>query len=129
MFIYYFLLCSLLTVPFSEAAARSLKLPRLSSNGLTDTEKQHFSVSHMACFLSCGPYPSVKTWPLGRSSRHKDYFAVNQSNEFLICLAINSVDFNINHTYNKILKSDWLSTTLISALIGQLNRTVRIMPK
>ena len=35
----------------------------------------------------------------------------------------------INHNYNKILKSDWLSTALISALIGQLNRTVRVMPK
>ena len=30
-----------------------------------------------------------------------------------------------NHNYNKILKSDWLSTALISALIGQLNRTTR----
>ena len=26
----------------------------------------------------------------------------------------------INHNYNKIVKSDWLSTALISALIGQL---------
>ena len=34
-----------------------------------------------------------------------------------------------NHNYNKILKSDWLSTSLISALIGQFNRTVRVMPK
>ena len=33
-----------------------------------------------------------------------------------------------NHNYNKILKSDWLSTALISALIGQFNRTVRVMP-
>ena len=33
-----------------------------------------------------------------------------------------------NHNYNKILKSDWFSTALISALIGQFNRTVRIMP-
>ena len=31
--------------------------------------------------------------------------------------------------YNKILKSDWLSTILISALIGQCKRTVCIMPK
>ena len=30
------------------------------------------------------------------------------------------VDFFINHNYNKIVKSDWLSTALISALIGQL---------
>ena len=36
---------------------------------------------------------------------------------------------SLNHNYNKILKSDWLSTALISALIGQFNRTVRIMPK
>ena len=34
-----------------------------------------------------------------------------------------------NHNYNKILKSDWLSTALISALIGQLKRPVRVMPK
>ena len=35
----------------------------------------------------------------------------------------------INHNYNKIVKSDWLSAALISALIGQFNRTVRVMPK
>ena len=35
----------------------------------------------------------------------------------------------VNHNYNKILKSDWLSTALISALIGQFNRTVCIMPQ
>ena len=34
-----------------------------------------------------------------------------------------------NHNYNKIVKSDWLSTALISALIGQFNRTVRVMLK
>ena len=34
-----------------------------------------------------------------------------------------------NHNYNKILKSDWLSTALISALIGQFNRTVRVTPE
>ena len=28
-------------------------------------------------------------------------------------------DNNNNHNYNKILKSDWFSTALISALIGQ----------
>ena len=31
--------------------------------------------------------------------------------------------------YNKIVKTDWLSTALISALIGQFNRAVRVMPK
>ena len=36
---------------------------------------------------------------------------------------------NCNHNYNKIVKSDWLSTALISALIGQFNRTIRVMPK
>ena len=30
---------------------------------------------------------------------------------------------------NKISKSHWLSTVLISALIGQCNRTVHVMPK
>ena len=34
-----------------------------------------------------------------------------------------------NHNCNKIVKSDWLSTALISTLIGQFNRTVRVMPK
>ena len=29
--------------------------------------------------------------------------------------------FPSNHNYNKIVKSDWLSTALISALIGQFN--------
>ena len=33
-----------------------------------------------------------------------------------------------NHKYNKILKSDWLSTALISALIVECNRTVRVIP-
>ena len=32
--------------------------------------------------------------------------------------------FSLNHYYKKILKSGWLSTVLISALIGQCNRTV-----
>ena len=41
----------------------------------------------------------------------------------------NDDDNNNNHNYNKILKSDWFSTALISALIGQFNRTVRVMPK
>ena len=34
-----------------------------------------------------------------------------------------------NHNYNKIVKSDWLSTALISALIGQFNRTVRAITR
>ena len=41
----------------------------------------------------------------------------------------NNNNNNNNHNYNKILKSDWFSTALISALIGQFNRTVRVMPK
>ena len=36
-------------------------------------------------------------------------------------------DYRPNHNCNKILKSDWLSTVLISALIGQFNGTVRIV--
>ena len=39
------------------------------------------------------------------------------------------VKFDVNHNYNKILKSDWLSTGLISALIGQFNRTVHVILK
>ena len=42
---------------------------------------------------------------------------------------VNHNNRNHNHNYNKIVKSDWLSTALISALIGQFDRTVRVMPK
>ena len=41
----------------------------------------------------------------------------------------NKTDYRINHNYIKIVKSDWLSTALISALIGQFDRKVRVMPK
>ena len=34
-----------------------------------------------------------------------------------------------DHNYNKSLKSDWLSTALILALVGQCNRTVCVIPK
>ena len=44
-------------------------------------------------------------------------------------LAENVSGYTFNHNYNKIVKRDWLSTALISALIGQFNRTVRVMPK
>ena len=40
-----------------------------------------------------------------------------------------SYGYDNNHNYNKILKSDWRSTALISAVIGQFDRTVRVMPK
>ena len=39
------------------------------------------------------------------------------------------VYYIFNHNYNKILKSDWFSTALISALIGQFNRTVRAITR
>ena len=41
----------------------------------------------------------------------------------------NNNNHNNNHNCNKILKSDWFSPALISALIGQFNRTVLVMPK
>ena len=44
-------------------------------------------------------------------------------------LSLKYSSFCLNHNCNKIVKSDWLSTALISALIGQINRTVRVMPK
>ena len=34
-------------------------------------------------------------------------------------------NYYYNYNYNKIFKSGWLSTALISALIGQFNWTVR----
>jgi len=48
---------------------------------------------------------------------------------FVIYLFIYYYYYYYYHNYNKIVKSDWLSTSLISALIGQLNRAVRVMPK
>ena len=39
------------------------------------------------------------------------------------------LDYYYDHNYNKILKSDWLSTALILALVGQCNRTVCVIPK
>ena len=41
------------------------------------------------------------------------------------CFPLDQQAYTLNHNHNKILKSDWLSTAPISALIGQLNRTVR----
>ena len=43
----------------------------------------------------------------------------------------NKDDFCVNHNYNKIVKPDWLSTALISALIGQFNSnwTVRAITR
>ena len=38
-------------------------------------------------------------------------------------------NFSINQNYIKFVKSDWLSTDRILALIGQLNRAVRVTPK
>ena len=34
---------------------------------------------------------------------------------------------NVRLNYNKILKSNWLSTVLISVIVGQCNRTVRVI--
>ena len=61
----------------------------------------------------------------------KYIFAISNTPQYtLTFLCINWVShMGTNHNYNKIVKSDWLSTALISALIGQFNRTVRIMPK
>lgn len=38
------------------------------------------------------------------------------------------IDSDVNHTYDKILKSDWISTVLILALMEQCDRTGRVMP-
>ena len=55
---------------------------------------------------------------------------MKQSMDNVSLEVLNALDNNyINHNCNKILKSDWLSTVLSSALIGQCNRTVHIMPK
>ena len=46
----------------------------------------------------------------------------------ILSTTIANINYN-NHNYNKILKSDWLSTALISALIGQFNWTVRAITR
>ncbi|CAH3028035.1 unnamed protein product [Porites evermanni] len=60
-------------------------------------------------------------------------FIWHRTKKFYICsilfLRVSKDNKHCNHNYNKIVKSDWLSTALISALIGQFNRTVRVMPK
>ena len=43
--------------------------------------------------------------------------------------SIENPDKVLNHNCNKIVKSDWLSTAPISALIGQFNRTVRAITR
>ena len=63
--------------------------------------------------MSTGKYESKDSW----------LFARNKVNRF------RPNDKQYNHNYNKLVKSDWLSTALISTLIGQFNRTLRVMPK
>ena len=41
-------------------------------------------------------------------------------------LSFKGTDSIFNHNYNKILKSDWLLTALISALIGQFDIRVGV---
>ena len=54
---------------------------------------------------------------------------MKQSMDNVSLKVLNALGNNyINNNCNKILKSDWLSTVLSSALIGQCNRKVRIMP-
>ena len=55
------------------------------------------------------------------ADRKGNAFIVEKVIKELLCF-----NFYFNHNYNKIVKSDWLSTALIPALIGQ---SVRVMPK
>ena len=49
----------------------------------------------------------------------------------IVCVHTNTEVFPSvsNHNYNKILKSDWLSTALISAYVSWLNWTVRAITR
>ena len=69
-------------------------------------------------------YEFVKVIKLFRKISFKDSGII-----FMIIIIYFYKYYYYNHNYNKIVKSDWLSTALISALIGQFNRTVRVMPK
>ena len=55
--------------------------------------------------------------------------AVRNFDQFSRNSSFNSFNNLSNHNYNKIVKSDWVSTALISALIREFKRTVRVMPK
>ena len=59
-----------------------------------------------------------------------NFFNLVRFSYFFLQILVNNHDNNHNHNYNKMVKSDWLSTALIcNALIGQFNRTARVMPK
>ena len=50
---------------------------------------------------------------------HRYIFLIEFSRRIGECARSETDNFGVNHNYNKILESDWLSTALISALIGQ----------
>ena len=51
-----------------------------------------------------------------------NHIQVHEENKFCHCLFT-------SFTKRKIVKSDWLSTALISSLIGQFNRTVHAITR
>ena len=74
-----------------------------------------------------------RTWNLKRSESQTNKQTrpiKNRQQRFLVLYVCRTkCDNKLNHNYNKIVKFDCLSTALISALIGQFNRTVHVMPK
>ena len=75
-----------------------------------------------SCCIKMKKIPHKNVLKIYISYIYYKFFLVEEN--FLEC-----ANNTTNHNYNKIVKSDWLSTALISALIGQFNRTVRVMPK
>ena len=71
---------------------------------------------------------TLEDWSFPEISNGKDGLTFKMSEKLKPLLSFLFCYYGSNHNHNKILKSDWLSTVLISALIGQCNRTVRVMP-
>ena len=102
-------------------------------------EMAHFKCRQTAFFcLSFSYFPIVKqtlsvlrplTSPDSRYRPVHDPIVIYFANVCSLGCTYGFGDYSSNHNYNKIVKSDWLSTALISALIGQFKRTVRVMPK
>ena len=106
---------------------------------LPDTTTTIFLLLPRPFLLSPSPSPSGTLWTRSRrpcaylSKMAKSALAARAKIR-LPCALKHRVqqeynNLRVNHNYNKIVKSDWLSTALISALVGQFNRTVRVMPK
>ena len=61
---------------------------------------------------------TLEDWSFPEISNGKDGLTFKMSEKLKPLLSFLFCYYGSNHNHNKILKSDWLSTVLISALIG-----------